>query len=77
MDMVRAEGRHLSTKFVSAHWTLTKIPYEVVAMVIAILASHPYLDLIVPRVSRSLQEVLRQELSLLIEVVPGTLCSQK
>jgi hypothetical protein len=47
--------------------------YEIVAMVITFLAPHTNLDLIISGLTSSLQEVLWKELSLLVEVIAGTL----
>lgn len=47
--------------------------YEVVAVVIAFLLPHTYLHFIEPCIPRCLQEVLREELSILVEVVPRAL----
>lgn len=49
------------------------ITYEVVAVIVTFLASHADLNFIVSRVASSLQEVLRKELFLLVEVVSGAL----
>lgn len=42
-------------------------------MVVSLLAAHADLHLVVARVPRRLEEVLRQELALLVEVIAGTL----
>ena len=47
--------------------------YKVVAVVIALLRPHPDLDLVVARVARRLEEVLGEELTRLVEVVPSAL----
>ena len=45
-------------------------------MVIAFLAAHPDLHLVVASVARGLQEVLWEELALLVEVIPRSLLHQ-
>jgi hypothetical protein len=47
---------------------------EVVAVVISLLRTNPDLHLIMTMVSGDLEEVLRQELTLLVEVIASPLC---
>ena len=49
--------------------------YEIVAVIITVLAPHANLNFIVSRVTGRFQKVLGEELALLIEVISGTLSS--
>lgn len=47
--------------------------HKVVAVVVAFLPSHAYLNFVIARVTRGFQEILRKDLALLVEVVSRTL----
>ena len=75
MDMIRAEGRHLAWRDESVHKSqeIIESTHEIVAMIVAVLGPHADLYLVVAGVPSRLEEVLWQELTVCVEVVPGAL----
>ena len=50
-----------------------EMAYEVIAVIVSFLSSYPNLNLVVAYVPSRLEEVLWQELTVCVEVVPGAL----
>ena len=78
VDMVSSESRYLrSGSAVNGLLVMCLIaPYEIITVIVSLLAAHTYFNLIMSGFSCGFEEVLREKLPLLIEIVSRSLPGQ-
>lgn len=65
-DVICRKRRYLVIVYLEVHNTICHTTYKVVAVIIALMASHTNLVFVETRTTRSIQEILGQQLSLLV-----------